>query len=92
MQQKTKDTESRTIGHTGGDLLTYRVDGLLPRYPLSLNKKQVFNKSMMATFKFIFRSDVQFNVVATNAVGASPAGPNSPIYSVIGKRLMHLFH
>ena len=42
---------------------------------------------MMATFKFIFRSDVQFNVVATNAVGASPAGPNSPIYSVIGKRL-----
>lgn len=61
VQQKTKDTESRTIGHTGGDLLTYRVDGLLPR------------------------SDVQFNVVATNAVGASPAGPNSPIYSVIDR-------
>ena len=31
VQQKTKDSESRTIGHTGGDLLTYRVDGLLPR-------------------------------------------------------------
>ena len=46
----------------------------------------------MATFKFIFRSDVQFNVVATNAVGASPAGPNSPIYSVIGKSLMHLIN
>ena len=39
VQQKTKDTESRTIGHTGGDLLTYRVDGLLPRYPSSLNNQ-----------------------------------------------------
>ena len=52
-----------------------------------LTIKQFFNELMMATFKFFFRSDVQFNVVATNAVGASPAGPNSPIYSVIGKRL-----
>ena len=32
VQQKAKDSESRTIGHTGGDLLTYRVDGLLPRW------------------------------------------------------------
>lgn len=31
VHQRTVGTESRTIGHTGGDLLTYRVDGLLPR-------------------------------------------------------------
>ena len=35
---------------------------------------------------FSFRLDVQFNVVATNAVGASPPGPSSPVYSVIGKK------
>ena len=36
VHQRTVGTESRTIGHTGGDLLTYRVDGLLPRSQPSL--------------------------------------------------------